>query len=43
MDLSTTAQLLGNLGEFLGSIVVLGTVIYSTRYRLNEPLAENSK
>jgi hypothetical protein len=28
MDLMTTAQLLGNLGEFLGSIAVVATLIY---------------
>ena len=28
MDLSATAQVLGNLGEFLGSIVVLITLLY---------------
>jgi len=28
MDLMSAAQLLGNLGEFLGSVVVIGTLIY---------------
>jgi len=28
MDLITTAQLLGNIGEFISSIAVLGTLVY---------------
>lgn len=28
MDLMSTAQLLGNFGEFIGSIAVLGTLVY---------------
>ena len=28
MDLNSTAQLLGNLGEFIGAIAVVGTLVY---------------
>jgi hypothetical protein len=28
MDLTSTAQLLGNLGEFVGAIAVVATLVY---------------
>ena len=30
MDLMSTAELLGNIGEFLGAIAVVATLIYLT-------------
>ena len=44
MDLATTAQLLGNLGEFIGSIAVLGTLIYlAVQIRHSKELLERNQ
>ena len=44
MDLQSTAQLLGNLGEFIGSVMVLVTLVYlAVQVRQSKGLLEENR
>jgi hypothetical protein len=44
MDLQSTAQLLGNIGEFVGSIMVVVTLVYlALQVRQSKGLLEENR